>query len=185
MSKKTIIFVCGLSTPSWALKKWKFNLAKTFKEYEIHFVGDCQYGFEDIKTMKKLIVEISTLIKQSHSCILIGHSMGGILIGSLYQKVLLLDTIEKIITINSPHSMIIKNPKTFSINDVKKQLHYNPSFDMFQKVLTVGSYFDTTVPKKYAHTKYSRKINLLMGHYLLFYISTFHIRKIINNIKIF
>lgn len=184
-NKKSIIFVCGLLTPKWAVKPWKKYLQKAYPNYKIHVIGNTKYTFKDIKTMKLLISKIEKLVLNSSSSILIGHSMGGILVGSLAQEIYTSNKIEKIITINSPHTMNIKKPNIFTINDVRREVNYKENFDTFQKTLTFGSYFDMTVPKKYAHTLHSKKVNLFMEHYLLFYISLYHIKKIIRFTKYF
>ncbi|MCH8520204.1 MAG: GPI inositol-deacylase [Nanoarchaeota archaeon] len=184
--EQRVIFVCGLQTPSWAAKKWKKYLEKKFKNHTIHVIGDCKYQFKDIKTMKKLILEIENLIQNSTSSILIGHSMGGILISSLNKELYKLDKIKKIITINSPHTMNVVRPNTFTINNVRYELGYNTNFDIINKnikILTIGGNFDLTVPRKYSKTPNSRHINLNFEHYILFYVSNYFKRKIIYLIK--
>lgn len=183
MQEKTIIFVCGLLTPKWAVKKWRKYLTKNFQDYTIHFVGNFKYKFEDIETMKTLIQEVNTLINNSSSTILIGHSMGGILVSSLPKGAYDSNKIEKIITINTPHTMNIQRRDILTINKIREKLNYSNNYDTNIPTLTFGGYFDTTVPKKYTKTPNSKHINLWFEHYILFYISIFHIKKIIKIIK--
>lgn len=183
-TKKSLIFVCGLQTPKWAVELlWKKYLIKNFPNYSIHIIGDCRYKFEDIETMKQLIQEVETLINDSSSTILIGHSMGGILVSSLSKDVYNSNTIEKIITINTPHSMNIQREDILTINKIREKLQYSNNYDTYIPTLTFGGYLDTTVPKKYTKTPNSKHVNLWFEHYILFYISIFHIKKIIRLIK--
>ena len=177
MDKKQILFICGIKTPQDYFFLWEEELNKYYPNYDFNILGNCRYKLDDIETILKIQKKANELINKYDKTILIGHSLGGIIGGSIITKQNQ-HLIEKYISLVSPHKV-----KRYTLNEKKHLLKYNRNFDKNINTYTIGGYFDTIVPYPLTKTNFSTHKNILAGHSKSFFLRRFIIKKIIKITK--
>lgn len=175
MKKKQILFICGIKTSKNIFSLWKEEINNLYPNYDFNIVGNCKYQYNDVDTMIEIARKAKKLINSYEKTIIIGHSMGGIIGGSIIENE---EKIEKYLSLVSPHKML-----RYDMNKKKHILGYNRNFDKNLKSYTVGGYLDTIVPYKYTKTNHSNHKNIFTGHSISFFFRRRVIRKMLKLIK--
>ena len=173
MAKKQIIFIAGILTSKFSLKLWKSVLKEKYPDRDIFCIGE-HYSYWNIKRMKKVTKQGMNLVGNKKETILIGHSFGGIIIGSILNRTKN-HRVKEIITIASPHKMNYCGMKRR-----KQVLKYSDKIPKGIKAKTFGAYFDPVVPFFLSSLKNSKHKNLFLEHLIFILFSKKTMKKILE-----
>lgn len=183
-----IIYVSGLLPRKKAAKGVEKLITKYLKEEfeNVVFLNPIVYFYNSTQKVLKMKQDLHTEItKSSDEVILIGHSYGGVIIGSLELKKY--KNITQIIVIASPINSFSKLYDLIvpGFKKTRKELQFRKENFVKEKTHSIGFYFDFIVPVFMTKVKGVYHKNYFAEHFLYFYFSRTFFRKIFKDLKLF